>query len=165
MSLVGFDLKTRVEMLLTMPYVYEEGLISRLDPDHQHREIHSMNEAFDGQLKTLKIEEVHRIFPDIYQEAQRIKRATGHEGYCVAHLFWAVAGAPSLVEHQDPFPITLKCHYGRKTLEVSGERVVLDESNPSIFMPTGTWHRATNEFESIMISYGNEPFLQDKWGL
>lgn len=161
----GLDLKTRVEMLLTLPYIYEEGLISRLDPDHKQREIHSMAEAFDGKLKTIKIEEVDRIFPDIYAEGQRIKRETGHDGYCVAHLFWAVAGAPSLVRHQDPFPITLKCYYGKKTLELEDELVTLDETNPSVYMPTGTWHRATNEFESIMISYGNEPFLQDKWGL
>jgi mannose-6-phosphate isomerase-like protein (cupin superfamily) len=165
MNVPLFDIRTRVEMLLTMPYLYDEGLISRLDPDHQQREVHSPLEALDTQPKTLKIEEVDRIFRDVFEMSQAVNRLTGHDGYTVAHLFWAQPGSPSLVKHQDPFDITLTCVYGRKTLEIEGERVVLDADNPSVFMPAGTWHRATNEFESIMISFGNEPFLQDKWGL
>lgn len=165
MALDAFDIKTRIEMLLTFPYLYEENMISRLDPDHQQRLIHTPMEAFDDAPKTIKVEEVDKIFRDFYVEAQRIKAATGHEGHCVAHLFWAQPGSPSLVRHQDPFDITLMCVYGKKTLEVGDERVVLDQDNPSIFMPAGTWHRATNEFESIMISFGNEPFLQDRWAL
>jgi mannose-6-phosphate isomerase-like protein (cupin superfamily) len=160
------DFKDRIEMLLTLPDLYEESLVSRIDTDHHIRPISSVAEAFDGSLKTIKVEELERVFREVQLETVRIKKETGHDGPCNAHLFWAVAGAPSFRLHEDPYDILLKCVYGKKTIEIGGEVITLDPIyNPTVWIPAGVMHRATNEFESIMISFGNEQFLEDRWQL
>jgi len=159
------EFKDKLELLLTLPHLYEESLISRIDPDHKIRPVESPLEVFDDSLKTIKVEELDRVFKDIYLEAQKIKKERNHEGPCTAHLFWAPPNGPSFTTHEDPYDILLRCIYGTKTLEIDGKRVVLDENNPEIWIPCGGFHRGTNEFEAIMISYGCEHFLEHRWNL
>lgn len=45
------DFKDRLELLLTLPDLYEEGMVSRIDADQQIRPAQSAAEVFDDSLK------------------------------------------------------------------------------------------------------------------
>lgn len=159
------DFKDRIEMLLTFPDLYVEGLVSRIDEDHKIRPVNSFAEAFDDTLKTIKVEEMEKVFREVYEETLRVKEATGHNGPCNAHLFWAPANGPSFVLHEDPYDIYLKWMWGTKTILIDGEVVTLNADNPGVWIPAGVPHKGLNHEESIMISFGNERFLEDRWKL
>jgi len=159
------DFKDKVEMLLTFPDLYLEGMVSRIDEDHMIRPVESMAEAFDNKLKTIKIEELEKVFEWVYLETLNVKREANHNGPCNAHLFWAPANGPSFVRHEDPYDIYLKWMWGTKTIEIDGEVITLNADNPGVWVPAGTPHRGVNIEESIMISFGNERFLEDRWKL
>ena len=71
------------------------------------------------------------------------------------HCYVAYSGAPSFPLHQDPYDVEIVCIDGIKTLEIDNKTVVLNEGE-SVMIPANTWHRATNEYDSVMLSIGYE---------
>jgi len=69
------------------------------------------------------------------------------------HCFIAPMGAPSFPEHTDLTDVTIYCIDGAKTIEVEGVEHTLYKGD-DIFIPVGTPHRATNKYNSIMLSVG-----------
>lgn len=159
------DFKDRIEIMLTLPDLYLEGLVSRIDTDRRIRPVNTMAELFDDKAKTIKIEGMDKVFKSVYLETERIKKETHHNGPCTAHLFWAQTGAPSFARHQDPYDIYLQWMWGTKTIEIDGGVVTLNAGNPGVWLPANVPHKAINTEESIMISYGNHLFLEDRWVL
>ena len=74
---------------------------------------------------------------------------------CTVHCYIAPAGAASFNEHTDPVDVKIVCIDGIKTMEVSGEEVVIPAGD-SITIPAYTPHRATNRHSSTMLSVGYE---------
>jgi hypothetical protein len=92
-------------------------------------------------------------------EGNQTVKVEGLENYLTqfqpktVHCFIAKAGAPSFPEHTDLTDVTIYCIDGIKTMEVEGvEREIA--KGDSIFIPVGTFHRATNKYDSIMLSVG-----------
>ena len=71
------------------------------------------------------------------------------------HCYISPAGAPSFKEHTDPYDVKIKCISGTKTMEINGERVEIGEGQ-EILIPANVPHKATNEFDSVMLSIGYE---------
>jgi len=71
------------------------------------------------------------------------------------HCYIAPKDAPSFNSHADPVDVRIKCLEGIKTLVVDGKPVELYPGE-SVFIPKGTLHQATNRYDSVMLSIGNE---------
>ena len=71
------------------------------------------------------------------------------------HCFVAPQGAASFADHTDPVDVEIKCIDGIKTLNVNGNDIVLNKGQ-SILIPANTIHRATNLYDSIILSIGYE---------
>lgn len=94
-------------------------------------------------------------------EKEKTVKVEGLESYfkdwpsCTVHCFISPSGAPSFPEHKDPYDVRIKCISGIKTMEVEGKRIEIKEGN-DILIPANTPHKATNEYDSIMLSIGYE---------
>ena len=92
-------------------------------------------------------------------EAKQTIKIEGLEHYLTefkprtVHCFIAAAGAPSFPEHKDITDVTIFCVSGTKTMEIEGDEYVIHEGQ-TVFIPEGTVHRATNKYDSIMLSVG-----------
>lgn len=71
------------------------------------------------------------------------------------HCYIAPAGAPSFESHADPYDVEIKCINGIKTMIVDGEKVLIREGE-RILIPANVLHKATNEYDSVMLSIGHE---------
>ena len=70
------------------------------------------------------------------------------------HAFRYWPNSPSFPEHTDPVDVILEVHEGSKTIEVDGKIHNLDKFDPVLVIPANTPHRALNDKEGIMLSYG-----------
>lgn len=156
------DYKERLLELLANCQLYEEDLVRKIDEDALIHPIRSFQAAIRSEPKTVKIEAMERVFSDVYEESQRFKTSSQHPGPVNAHLFWALPGSPSFPEHTDPNDVLIVVKYGTKVMEVDGQRFELTVENPELFIPANTPHRALNEHESIMISYGLLDYIEDR---
>ena len=90
------------------------------------------------QFDTLKVEGIERL-------------VDWNEGTIHAFRYWS--GSPSFPEHTDPVEVILEVKEGSKLMEVNGQEVILEEGDIwPIF--ANTPHRALNEYEGLMFSYG-----------
>ncbi len=71
------------------------------------------------------------------------------------HCYISPKNAKSFPEHLDPIDVKILCIDGIKTLEIMGENVVLNKGE-SVFIPANTPHKATNLYNSIILSIGYE---------
>ena len=89
---------------------------------------------------TVKIEGLESIFTDF--------------GGTV-HLYYSPRHAASFGMHTDPYDVKIICIEGVKTMEVAGVDIELHEGE-QLMIPADTPHRATNKYDSVMISIGYE---------
>lgn len=157
------DFKERLIDLLSHPNIYDENIISYIDLNGKQHSVYSFGDIFDGKDKTIKIEAMEKVFKDVYKKTLDIKAMSGHVGVTNAHLFWATKNAPSFDLHTDPYDVYIKCMWGTKTMLIDGQIVEINIDDPALCIPNGVLHKALNYEESIMISYGNETFLEERW--
>lgn len=92
-------------------------------------------------------------------EGKQTVKVEGLENYLpqflprTVHCFIASAGAPSFPEHTDLTDVTILCIDGIKTVEVKGIEYEIHKG-ASLEIATGVPHRATNKYDSIMLSIG-----------
>lgn len=87
---------------------------------------------------TIKVEQVEKLFD--------FKDVT-------AHIFFNKPEGFSFGVHTDPVDVLIACLDGKKSLEIDGKEVHL-EQNESVLIPANTPHRALNYEKALMISYG-----------
>lgn len=96
----------------------------------------------------------------IAQEKHTVK-VEGMENYFseylpnTVHCYISPAGAPSFPLHQDPYDVEIRCIEGTKTMIVEDTAIEIKQGE-SVLIPANTWHRATNEYSSVMLSIGYE---------
>ena len=71
------------------------------------------------------------------------------------HVFISPAGAPSFGFHKDPCDVKIHCVSGTKTMIIEDREVWIEEGD-TLKIPANTSHRATNQYDSIMLSIGYE---------
>jgi glyoxylate utilization-related uncharacterized protein len=71
------------------------------------------------------------------------------------HCYIAPAGAASFPFHRDPYDVEIYCIEGIKTMIIEGKKVTISKGE-SILIPANVLHRATNEYDSVMLSIGYE---------
>lgn len=90
--------------------------------------------------KTVKVEGLEHLLPELKPNT--------------VHCFISKANAPSFPEHTDTCDVTIHCISGIKTMQVEGVEYVIREGQ-KIDIPKGTPHRATNRYDSIILSIGD----------
>lgn len=114
-------------------YIDEQGLDYQIDP--------YMGSFYIAEgVKTLKIEGLENLLTEYKPRT--------------VHCFISKAGAPSFPEHTDTCDVTIHCVSGIKTMEVNGVEHIIHEGK-EIHIPEGTPHRATNRYDSIILSIGD----------
>lgn len=91
------------------------------------------------QFDSIKVEGIERI-------------AGWTEGTIHAFRYWE--NSPSFGTHTDPVDVIIEVQQGYKTIEVNGKIHNLDELHKVIDIPANTPHRALNDKEGLMFSYG-----------
>lgn len=107
--------------------------------------------------ETIKIECIELVSAGFMRTAKAVQKAEITESYrdITGHLFKAKAGGYSFPVHTDPVDVIVWCIDGCKTMEVDGREYVV-EKGMGLLMPANIPHRATNKFDSVMISIGFE---------
>lgn len=90
---------------------------------------------------TVKVEGLENYFKEYYPNT--------------VHCYIAPAGAPSFKDHTDPYDVEIKCIKGTKTMIVEDKLISIKEGE-SFFIPANVLHRATNGYDSVMLSIGHE---------
>lgn len=90
---------------------------------------------------TVKVEGLENYFTEFYPRS--------------VHCYISPAGAPSFPDHQDPYDVTILCIDGIKTMIIADQEVVINK-NESVTIPANVLHRATNKYDSVMLSIGYE---------
>jgi mannose-6-phosphate isomerase-like protein (cupin superfamily) len=139
---------------------YEQHLISVIADGKDYR-VNSFEELYGKKTETIKIEGMERYSKDIFDACSRFSKKYNHNGPVTCHAFYAPAGACSFDLHTDPDDVVIYCCEGIKTMFVDGNSLTILPGE-SIFIPANTIHKATNQHESLMLSFGLEKFLSQK---
>lgn len=151
----------RMFEVLQKDFLYEENLVSYIDSSGKQHCSRSFSDIISRQNVTVKIEGLERFNRKIFQECQRLSSLYVHKGPVTCHLFYSRIGSPSFGLHTDPDDVVIQCIEGKKSMEINGKKIILD-SGERVYIPEGRPHRALNEFESLIFSFGLERFLEDK---
>lgn len=144
-------------------FVYEnhlfllDGLMKRIDHLGRDWSINKLTDFMDfSNSQTIKIEgcelidNVRAAVDEVIAYVNEVEQVTT-KGQITAHMFYACKDYPSFATHTDPDNLIIWCINGCKTMIVNDERIVI-ESGQALIMPADTPHRATNEFDSVMLS-------------
>lgn len=70
------------------------------------------------------------------------------------HMYISPANAKSFGLHKDPYDVIIKCILGKKTMVIDNKLHTIHEGEEMI-IPANIEHNATNEFDSIILSIGD----------
>jgi mannose-6-phosphate isomerase-like protein (cupin superfamily) len=144
-------------------YPYEQKDVSVIDKEG--RQI--LVDDFSHLMKmrsfpyTVKLESMEKYSPKIFRKTLEMADKYQHNGPVSCHVFWARSGDSSFPEHVDLDDVILYCVSGVKHMTVMGKAVVI-EKDSYLYIPRGTKHKALNDCDSIMLSFGLERFSVDK---
>lgn len=154
----------RITELLCSDILYEEQLVKYIDFDRRMHTAKSFAEVNDCGYCTIKIEGMERIFESVYQAGQDLAEMNNHKGPVSCHLFWAREGSPSFAKHTDPYDIYLKVLSGAKVMEIGNRKVVLYPNDDFYLLKGNIPHQAINLYESWMLSFGLDTFIDTREG-
>lgn len=150
-----------IDEVLFSPYSYQQEFIKILvSPDVA---INSANvvETKRHADKTIKIESMEKLSEKLYRLCRDVADELSHDGPVTCHLFLAPAGSESFPRHTDPDNVLIYVVDGEKTIELDEGQIVLT-SGQALFMLHDTPHRAINNKDSIMLSFGLERYTLEK---
>lgn len=146
--------------LAMQPQLYVDKVVFFIDEMGRDHVAEKMADVFNPSHKvTIKIEQLEKPefglahFLETIQVAYMIDTLGTHDVSC--HLFYAVKDAPSFPTHTDPVDLIILCIHGTKTMEIDGREIEIPPG-AFVYIPANTPHRATNKFESIILSIGAE---------
>jgi len=130
------------------------------------KEIVQIAESGDTRIQAFRIDKDQKDYPiDPLQvayfiaEGKQTVKIEGLEYYIsnlyskTVHCFISPKNAPSFDEHTDLCDLTIYCVSGKKTIELQGREYTILEGD-SLLIPEGTLHKATNKYDSVMLSIG-----------
>jgi len=157
-----FSVYNLVEILYNKDLIpYEERIVSIIDDEGRNTVLESSLELSKYSHATIKIESLEKYNQEIFDYCKELALHYEHNGPVTCHAFYATKDAYSFPMHKDPDDVYMLCVEGTKTLIVGNDEVILNEGE-SIFIPANTPHCATNYYESLMLSFGLENFIQNK---
>lgn len=148
--------------LLCTDVLYKEELVKYIDEHGRMLPVHSFSHLRDVYQHTIKIEGVERIFREVFLTGQQLAADYRHQGPVTCHLFWAKPGSASFSLHTDPYDVFLSVIAGTKTMEISGQVCELTEHSGMTHLPGNLPHRALNQHESWMLSFGLDTFIAER---
>jgi hypothetical protein len=150
----GADMIPKVQMSMSEFYdiirgdlAYQQEMTSYIDSKGlQHYISESDYISYLGVVDNLLLHD------DITIKLEKIEELCNFSnGTC--HVFYAKPNSPSFDIHTDPVDLVLQVTHGSKTLEINGTEITA-HSGQCLFVPKETPHRALNNDESIMLSWG-----------
>lgn len=142
-------------------YALEEKIVNVIDPKGRQILIESVSQFFSYDKCTVKIQSMEKYNRKIFDYCFQIKQTRNHNGPITCHAFRAYKDSVSFNLHTDPDDVFLYVVEGSKCMQVEDEIFRLGVGE-TIFIPANTPHRALNEDDSLMLSFGLEKFMCDK---
>jgi mannose-6-phosphate isomerase-like protein (cupin superfamily) len=156
------SIKETILQLLIDDVLYKEELVKHIDHDGVMHTVQSLTELRTNPTYTVKIEGVERISRSVFETGVKLGQVYNHRGPITCHLFWAKPNSPSFKLHTDPYDVFLKVIEGTKVMEVDGGRVEIVPDTGLFHLKGCTPHRAVNEHESWMLSFGLDTFIEER---
>lgn len=153
--------KKLLQMLFT-EVLYKEELVKLIDSSGRMYTAKSVNDVIAVPKHTLKIEGMERVFRSVFEMGQELSKEHNHNGPVTCHLFWAKVGSPSFPTHTDPYDVFLKVIEGKKIMEVANVEHEITKTSPLFKIEGKTPHRAINRYESWMLSFGLDDFIEER---
>ncbi len=110
----------------------------------------------------LKIEAMERLSPHLQDVCKKLAYELKHTGPVTCHLFISPEGSKSFGLHKDPDDVFLYMVKGHKGFQVGDDYVEI-EVGDHLFIARGVQHQAFNYADSIMLSFGMERYIEDKF--
>lgn len=155
-----FSIGEFFELVYNEPLLYSENMIFVID---QMGRAHQAMGPFDLSKYdncTIKIEKMEKYNSAIYQYGQKLAKKYHHNGPVTCHAFYSNQGGYSFPLHTDPDDVIILCCDGIKTIETDIHNEI--HPNETLLIPANTPHKATNKYESLMLSFGLEKFIVEK---
>jgi len=133
--------------LIRSEHAFNEDMVSYIDRKGlQHYLKFDDYISYLGKIDNLLLDKDITIKVEKYETMCNFNKGT-------VHIFYAKEGSPSFDEHCDPVDLMLQVTHGVKTIEMNQRDYTLHKGE-RLYIPASTLHRATNKYESIMLSWG-----------
>jgi hypothetical protein len=153
---------TQLVTALQNTLLYEQKLVMYIDSSGRQIPVCSPAELYAQKDVTTKVEGMERFSKPIWEACNNYVKKYEHTGPVTCHAFLASKNAPSFPTHTDPDDVIIHCCEGTKTLYVEDTLVTLS-AGQEVFIKANTLHKAVNTEYSLMLSFGLEKFLTDKF--
>lgn len=150
----------KLDDVLASPLFYEQGLV-KFVANGQSQDCFSPWMYLENSESVFKIEGYEKFSLKMFEECRYLAEYFKHNGPVTCHVFKSPKGAPSFPRHTDPDNVVLYMLSGQKEIEHDGGVLTLLPGE-ILFIPAGTYHRAVNTEDSVMLSFGLERFLVEK---
>jgi len=153
--------KELLEFVLT-DYALEEHIVHAIDDDGLVHILTSAAEVLKyWPTHTIKVQSMEKFNQAIFTKSQELARCYGHTGPVTCHAFHAPKNAKSFPVHTDPDDVVVYAVEGTKCMEVADQLYRLSPGQ-SVHVAANVPHRAINNFDSLMLSFGLEKFMIEK---
>ncbi len=150
------------EFFLLSELPYEQKIISIIDDFGRQLSVENLGQLHSNFNKTIKIESFEKYNEKIYFYCEDLKKKFNHNGPVTCHLFRSFKDSKSFPMHEDLDDVFILVLFGEKVIEFENNTTFTLKQNDTLFIPSGKKHKALNNQESIILSFGIEKFLKDK---
>lgn len=162
MSIITID--ELLEFVLS-DYALEENIVYAIDDDGLGHILAAKSDVLKyWGTNTIKVQSMEKYNQAIFSLGKEFARSYGHNGPVTCHAFYAPKGARSFPVHTDPDDVVIYTAEGAKCMHVGLNDEAFYEITPGnhLRISANTHHRADNQYESLMLSFGLERFMKDK---
>lgn len=142
-------------------YAIEEKIINVIDLEGRQVVIESLAQLMSYDKCTIKAQCMEKYNQEIFDYCKNLAVTYDHHGPVTCHVFRSFEKSLSFPLHTDPDDVILVMLEGEKTIELDGKLVALSKGE-QLRIPANFPHRAINDKESLMLSFGLEKFMSDK---
>jgi mannose-6-phosphate isomerase-like protein (cupin superfamily) len=150
------------ENFLLTNFPYEQKIISIIDDFGHQIVMENLGQLHSNYGKTIKVESFEKYNKEIYHYCELLKKKYSHDGPVTCHVFKSFKNSKSFPMHEDLDDVFIFVIDGEKTFEFENDKNQTLKKNESIFIKSGKKHKALNEKESLILSFGIEKFYKDK---
>jgi mannose-6-phosphate isomerase-like protein (cupin superfamily) len=149
------------ENFIHLQLPYEQKIISVIDNYGRQITLNHLAELYRYSNCTIKLEQMEKYNSLIFKHCQFLTEKHSHKGPITCHLFRSFKDSKSFALHTDPDHVIIECIFGKKKIILNGKEKILFPGE-SLFIPANTPHEATNDDESLTLSFGLEKFYTEK---
>ena len=140
---------------------YEQNYVSTIDGQGRHIYLNSPGDLAKCSGNTIKIEGLEKYSLELDQFCKNLGLKFNHRGPVTCHAFKAYPNSMSFGLHKDIYDVYLLIIDGTKHMWFDGSVHELTVGQ-TLFMPANSPHAAINKHESLMLSFGLEPYITDQ---